>query len=124
MAQVVVADTNGLMGPFQFGFNLDEELGRLLEDYEVVVPTPVVRELELLAGRSREAKAALELVGRWERVESEHRPDEAVVRVAMERAGAILTNDREIIARCRELGVPVIRVRGGTRLEFERRGGL
>lgn len=118
MARTVVADTNGLMAPFQFGFNLDEELGRLLEDYEVVVPVPVVRELEILARRRREAKAALSLVSRWDLVESPFEPDEAVIQVAMERGGVILTNDRALIARAKDVGIPVIRVRGGARLDF------
>ena len=39
----VVLDANALMLPFQFSINLDVELGRLLGECDVYVPSSVVR---------------------------------------------------------------------------------
>ena len=35
---VVVADSNALMSVFRLSLNIDEEMGRLLNDWEMVVP--------------------------------------------------------------------------------------
>ena len=46
--RVVLLDSNALLMPFQFPIHLDAELRRLLGDVEVVVPEPVLAELEFL----------------------------------------------------------------------------
>lgn len=118
-ATQVVLDANGLMAPFQFRFNLDVELGRLLGAYDLVVPRSVVQELEGLAKSHRTARAALKLLNRCRIVDSEGRGDEAVVEVAHRLRGVVLTNDRPLIQALRTEGIPVLRVLHRGHLGYE-----
>ncbi|RLF65227.1 MAG: twitching motility protein PilT, partial [Thermoplasmata archaeon] len=43
---IVVADTNFLLAPFQFRFNLEYELERVLGGYKIVIPKRVLNELK------------------------------------------------------------------------------
>lgn len=122
--RAVVADANGLMMPFQFGFNLDSELERLLGSFEIVVPTPVLGELEALAGRDRRAKAALALARRFRSLPVEGPADDAVLEAALQLSGIVLTNDRVLLGRCRRNGIPRIRLRSGSHLVYEGPGAL
>ncbi len=115
----VVADANGFMMPFQFHFNLDRELGRLLGDYELVVPRAVLQELEALAREHRSARAALELARRCRIVDAPGGADEALVAIARRLQGVALTNDRGMIAALRASGIPVVRLGDRSRLIYE-----
>ena len=109
MVRAVVLDANALMMPFQFRLNLDRELERLLGQVSVLVPSSVVTELSGLDGR--DAKAALALAEKYEVVETASRGDDAVLEVAVGRGAALVTNDRGLISRAKEQGVPIIRLR-------------
>ncbi len=115
----MVADANGLMMPFQFRFNLDQELGRLLGDFELVVPRAVLRELEALAPEHRSARAALQLAQRCRIIDAQGGADEALVEIAQRLKGVALTNDRGVIAALRASGVPVVRLGDRSRLIYE-----
>ena len=116
----VVADVNGLMMPFQFGINLDSQLARLLGACKIVVPESVVGELVNLSKRIPEARAALALARRCERVPvGAANPDEAILTLAKERKAYVLTNDAGLIALLRKARIPVIRMRGRTHLAVE-----
>ncbi len=115
----VVADANGLMAPFQFRFNLDTELDRLLGAYELVVPRAVARELEGLAKEHRSARAALSLLSRCRIVDAEGEGDEAIVEVARRVRGIVLTNDQTLIQVLRSEGIPIVRVRDRSHLAYE-----
>jgi len=96
--------------PFQFGVNLDNELRRLFGEVPVFVPSSVLGELSNVTDKN--GKAALSLARKYSIVETELRGDDAVLTIAQERSAAVVTNDRELIGRLRELGIPVIRLRG------------
>ena len=118
--QKIVADTNGLLLPFQFRVNLDAELDRLLGDHEIVVPGPVVSELEHLAQRDRHARAALYLARKLPCVTVDARSaDDAVIGVAKELGACVLTNDRALLERLRQLGIPRVSLRSRSRLVLE-----
>lgn len=110
VAKAVVLDANALLMPFQFRVNIDIELKRLLGEMPIFVPSSVLGELSGLADKS--AKAALSLARRYQIVETELRGDDAVLSIAEQRSAAVLTNDRELIRRLRERGIPVVRLRG------------
>lgn len=113
----VIADVNGLMMPFQFKINLDSELRRLLGSYDIVVPESVVGELVNLSRRIPEAKAALGLAERCERVPvTAPSPDDAIIALARERRAHVLTNDAGLIKLLRKARVPVVRMRGRNHL--------
>jgi hypothetical protein len=108
--KAVVLDANALMMPFQFGVNMDKELRRLFGEVPVFVPSSVLGELSNIVDKN--AKAALSLARKYSVVETELSGDDAVLTIAKERSAAVVTNDRELIKRLRELGIPVIRLRG------------
>jgi len=106
----IVLDANALLMPFQFKVNIDRELSRLFGDIPVFVPSSVLGELARSGDRSSEA--ALKLARKYRIVETELSGDEAVIDVALRRNAAVLTNDRELIRRLRELRITVVRLRG------------
>ena len=116
----VVLDTNALMMPVECGVRVFEELDRLLDAPEPVVPAAVVAELEKLSeGAGEEATAAsvgLDLVERCVVRETEaDYADDAVLEHARE-GGHAVTNDGPLRERLREAGVPVICLRGRNKL--------
>ena len=116
----VAVDTNALMMPVEADVRLFDELDRLLGSYEAVVPEAVVAELEKLAdGNGVEATAASvgrDLVERCTVVSTDaDYADDAIVELAADCEYAV-TNDRPLRRRLSEAGVPVICLRGGTKL--------
>jgi rRNA-processing protein FCF1 len=116
----VVVDTNALMMPIEADTRLFDELDRLLDSYEAVVPEPVVAELERLAEGAGEAATAAsvgrDLAERCEIVATDAEyADDAVVELADDSEYAV-TNDRPLRERLLERGVPVICLRGRAKL--------
>jgi len=109
MPKAVILDTNALLMPFQFKVNLDRELKRLFGEIPVFVPSSVLGELANLPDKN--SKAALALARKYKIVETELRGDDAVLDLAIRREGAVVTNDKGLIARLREEGLPVVRLR-------------
>lgn len=133
----VAVDTNALMMPVENGVRLFDELDRLLgeravrttterpsedgsQGYEAVVPESVVGELEKLAeGHGEEATAAsvgLDLVDRCTVVSTEATyADDAIVELAAD-CDYVVTNDGPLKRRLAERAVPVICLRGRSKL--------
>ncbi|MFH0815603.1 MAG: twitching motility protein PilT [Methanobacteriota archaeon] len=113
----VVADVNGLMMPFQFKFNLDSELTRLLGSYTILVPESVVGELVNLSKRIPEARAALGLARRCECITVvASNPDEALITLARDRKAYVLTNDVGLITLLKKARIPIVRMKGRNHL--------
>ena len=117
---VVIADANSLIAPFKRKFNIDAELGRILGDYRIMIPEPIVGELERLAGTNIHARGALKLARSLEVVRARKRGDDSVLELAKKHKGIVMTNDAELIARARKAKLNVIRLREGCRLEMVR----
>jgi rRNA-processing protein FCF1 len=98
------------MMPFQFKLHLDRELKRLFGELPILVPSSVIG--ELARSIDPKAKAALALARKYQIAETDLSGDDAVIDMAERRSAAVVTNDRELIARLREKKVPVIRLRG------------
>lgn len=116
----VAVDTNALMMPVECDVRLFDELDRLLNDYELVVPETVVAELDKLAeGNGQEGVAASvgrDLVDRCTVVATdESYADDAVLALGQECAYAV-TNDKPLRQRLADAGVPVICLRGEHKL--------
>jgi len=116
----VVLDANALMLPFQFRVNLDAELVRLLGACDVFVPSSVLRELERLAARDRDAKAALALAAKYAVHEAPGIGDAAVVAAAKDLRAHVVTSDRGLLAVLRAERIPRITLRSRTHLVLER----
>ena len=111
----VLLDTNFLLVPFQFGVDVFAELDRLLDvEYEIIVPAPVVRELERLAGKrgkeARDARSAMELVKGFKVLEMGGDADAALLSLAGGDT-VICTNDKLLRERVRQKRAPVIYMR-------------
>jgi rRNA-processing protein FCF1 len=109
LVKAVVLDANALLMPFQFRMNLDKEISRLLGEIRVLVPSSVLHEISRL--KTREAKAAMALARKYEVVETELAGDDGVLDVAVRNEAAVVTNDRELMSRLKEVGLPVVRLR-------------
>jgi rRNA-processing protein FCF1 len=125
--QVVVLDANALMMPFQFGINIDLELGRLVPGCEIVVPSSVIAELRAVLEKTNDptARGALSLAPKYRIFKTGGAGsktgvsgDEAILGVARGLKAVIVTNDRELRARAQAAGLKVIGLRGKNHLEF------
>ena len=115
----VVVDANALMMPFQIKLNLDAELSGLLGDHELLVPKPIVGELERLSATSREAGAALKLAGTRRIMKTQSAGDNSVLELAKKEGAYILSNDKEVIKEAVKEGLKVIRLKEGSHLAIE-----
>ncbi|HDN95803.1 MAG: twitching motility protein PilT [Thermoplasmata archaeon] len=123
--RAVVLDTNALMMPYQFGINIEKELNRLLGICRIIVPRTVVEEMEKLAEEGgevgRAAKLGLSIIRKrgFRLVETESKGDEGVLETAIKMDAAIVTNDKELKKKAKELRLPIIYLREGCKLEME-----
>ncbi|MCD6574022.1 MAG: hypothetical protein J7K95_08035 [Thermoplasmata archaeon] len=121
----VVLDTNALLFPYQLGINIEKEITRLLGICRIMVPTSVIKEAERLAAGdgsvSTAAKLGLSIVRKrdFQIIETVYEGDDGVMDVAVKMNAAIVTNDKELKKKAKEMGLPVIYVRGESRLEIE-----
>ena len=124
--KIVILDSSALMMLFEFSIDLEGELTRLLGKYHIVVPKPILEELEFLsehgAGKKRfVAKSSLELVRRYNIVDIDNigKGDNAVFHLAQKLPGIVVTNDRELRKRLREASLRTIYLRGKKQLALE-----
>ena len=119
----VVLDTNALMAPVEVDVRVFEELDRLLGEHEAVVPRAVLSELDDLADGNGEAATAASVGsdlahGECEVVEHDAEyADDAVLEAGRD-ADYAVTSDMPLRERLLEANVPVISLRGRTKLEI------
>lgn len=116
---VAVLDANALLLPFQFRLNLELELRRLLGECRIVVPEPVLGELDVNLASDRWAKAARQLASKFPSEPAQTRGDDAVIEVAQRLGGVVVTNDAAMIDRLRDLRIPRIFLRSRNHLTAE-----
>ena len=124
----VALDTSALMMPVELDVRLFDELARVADDYDAVVPEAVVEELRELSagGGGIEGTAAsvgydlaVERVARVDTTESY--ADDALVELAEDgRVDAVVTNDQPLRDRVLDASVPVIALRGTNKLDITR----
>jgi len=121
MAVTVIADTSALLAMFEFKVDVESELQRLLGKVELLVPSSVIDELKGLSKRKRSASAALGLIMKrgFKVVEAEGKGDAAILDLATRMRCPVLTNDSALKLALRERSIPVIYLRGLTKLEVE-----
>ncbi len=115
----IVADANALIAPFKLKFNIDSELTRILGSYQILVPEPIIGELEKLAATNMNAKAALKLAHSREIRPTKSQGDDSVLELALKVRGFVMTNDRELIKRARYKKLKIIRVKENGKLAPE-----
>jgi len=110
---------------FEFSIDLEDELTRLLGLCHIVVPKPILRELTFLSekgmgNKNIKARAALKLIEKYDTVEvKEKTGDDAVLTLAKQTGGIVVTNDRELRKRLKEQSLSVVFLRAKKRLMIE-----
>ena len=124
--KIIIMDSSAIMMCFEFSIDLEEELTSLLGKCHIIIPKSIIEELELLARhgkgkKKRLAKPALDMAKRYDISElgTGEKGDNAVIHIAKELSGIVVTNDRELRKRLREISIKVIYLRGKKRLVFE-----
>jgi rRNA-processing protein FCF1 len=123
--KTVILDSSAVLMFFEFSVDWEQELARLLDSYRIIVPTAVIRELEILANQTsnpkhRKASAALKLIQRYDTINTEAMTgDDAVLEAAKTTQGVILTNDTELRIRAKKDSIPVVFLRGKKKLALE-----
>jgi len=121
--KTVILDSSAILMFFEFSVDWKKELDRLLDGYYLVVPTPVVQELEILATRQsghKKAAAALKLIAPYDRIDQEaDTVDEALLKLAEKTHGYVVTNDTKLRKQLRKRGFPVIFLRGKKKLVLD-----
>ena len=125
----VILDSNAWFIPLEFRIDIFEQTKRLLNrNIDFVLLSPVEHELKLLAAKDspktrREALYALKLADKCKYVSIEHAEqtatDDVIIKVAKAWSSPVLTNDRQLRKRLRDISVPVIYVRQKSRLEID-----
>jgi len=123
--KTVILDTSAILMFFEFSVDWEQELMRLLDGYRIVVPTEVIKELEILSRqtastRKRKAAAALKLAKRYQTAETiAENADDAVIEAAKKTQGVVVTNDTELRKRLNHDSIPVIFLRGKKKLALD-----
>ena len=122
----VIADTSFLMIPSMFGVDIISELNRLLNRrYKLIIPKPVVKELEHLSVRGTPsersaARIGLVLVERGEVVPSRSSADDSILKLAEKGNCVVGTTDMLLQRKLKERGVIVVRLRQRSHLMLTR----
>jgi rRNA-processing protein FCF1 len=121
--KTVILDSSAILMFFEFSVDWKKELDRLLDSYDLVVPTAVVQELRILASRNsgqKKAVAALQLIAPYGTIDQEAETvDETLIKLAEKTHGYVVTNDTELRKQLRKRGFPVIFLRGKKKLVLD-----
>jgi len=123
--KTVILDSSAILMFFEFSVDWEKELSRLLDGFCIVVPTEVIKELEVLSkqtasARKRKASAALKLAKRYQTAETNaENADDAVIEAAKKTQGVVVTNDTELRKRLNHDSIPVIFLRGKKKLALD-----
>ena len=121
----VILDSSAIIMLFEFSIDLDDELTKLLGRYRIIVPQPILKELEFLSenGKGKKkiyAKASLKLIQRYDVLDTNDKiGDDSVLFLAKKLEGIVLTNDRELRNRTKNLSLHTIFLRGKKILALE-----
>jgi rRNA-processing protein FCF1 len=125
----IIVDSNALFIQLEFKIDIFSELSRLLNrNYELILLSPVKRELETLTQKSspktrKNATFALTLAEKFTYVKVQEKPneqtDDAIFRTAKQWKTPVFTNDKQLRQKLKDISVPVIYLRQKTRLEID-----
>ncbi len=125
----ILVDTNFLLSQFEFGVDVPTELQRVVaEPLTLLLPSVVLSELRMFAGKTgRRASAARFVLQNMEKmkrrfaielVESAGAADAWIIKFARKNSVTVATNDISLRKRLLALGVPVIAVKGKSKLDY------
>jgi len=130
--QKILIDTNMLLSQFEYAYDLPGELRRIaVEPFTLIIPSTVMAELNTIAGKTgKRAAAARFAIQNLPRIKTlfpievvtEHgfpsHADDWIFKYAQKNNSCVATNDVELRRRLLALGVPVIAVKGKSKLDY------
>ena len=130
--QKIIIDTNMLLSQFEYAYDLPGELRRIAsEPFALAIPSVVMVELHTIAGKTgNKASAArfalqnlpkIKTLFPVEIVEEKGFParaDDWIFKYAQKNHSCVATNDVALRRRLLALGVPVIAVKGKSKLDY------
>jgi len=123
--KIVILDSSAVMMLFEFSIDLEKELTSLLGLYNILVPTSIVKELELLSkkgiGKKKiKAKASLKFIEKFETIDVfDKYVDDSIIESAKKTSGIVVTNDMKLKNRLKKISIPVIFLRAKKKLVIE-----
>ena len=122
--RIVILDSSSILMLFEFSIDLEGELTLLLGKFRILVPRPIYDELIFLSkyGKGKKkynSKPALDLINKYEIIESEGTGDDSVLILAKELNGAVLTNDKGLRKRAKKLHLQTIYLREKSKLVLD-----
>jgi len=125
----IILDSSFLFVPSQFRIDIFEELSKLLNQrYDPILLSTTLNELLTMAekgspSRRKQASLTLKLAEKCRVINVEksweETNDDVILRIATEWKSPVATNDRELRRKLRNRDIPVIFLRGKSRLELE-----
>jgi len=130
--QKILIDTNMLLSQFEYAYDLPGELRRIAsEPFVLAIPSVVMVELNTIAGKTGNKAAAarfalqnlpkIKTLFPVEVVEEPGFPmraDDWIFKYAQKNHSCVATNDVALRRRLLALGVPVIAVKGKSKLDY------
>jgi len=125
----LLADTNFLLMPAEYGIDIAGELERLMDGpFTLQIPSGAIDEVKALAGKAgRRSAAARFFLNNFEnyksRLKMEVLPsagpvDEWIIKHAQKNKNLVATNDVLLRRRLLAFGVPVLAMKGKSKLSF------
>ena len=123
----VFLDTNAIFTIFEFSFNFESELTRLLGSFVIKIPVAVSQEIEIIQKRGKGkqkklARPALQFIKRypiWDHPDYKN-ADDALLHEAGKVNAVVFTNDIDLRNRLKEKRIPRIFLRGKHQLVLEK----
>ena len=125
----IIADTNFLLMPFEHRIDMASELLRIMhEPFTLIIFSGTQNELQTLAGRVGKRAAAARFVlqnmetirkkFKVETIASTGEVDRWIIKFVQENSVCVATNDIPLRMKLKALGVPVISMKGKSKLDF------
>ena len=123
--KTVILDSSAIMMLFEFSIDLEKELTRLLGNYQIIIPTPILKELTFLSKHGKgekkiKAKASLKLIEKYETFDVINKSgDDSILELAKRTNSIVVTNDKELKKRLKKSSISVIFLRAKKKLMME-----
>lgn len=121
--KTVILDSSAILMFFEFSLDWENELYSVVGAYHLVVPSAVVKELQMLANRGagqKKAAAALKLIEKYESIDEDSPyADEAILKIAQKTKGIVVTNDTALRQLLKKQGNSVVFLRGKKKLVLD-----
>jgi rRNA-processing protein FCF1 len=125
----VIVDTNFLLMQFEYGVDMPSELRRIIHSpITLVIPSVTMDELSMLSGgKGNSAMAARFVLQNMDKLRkaftievapSAGKADEWIIKYAAQNLLCVATNDVPMRKRLLALGLPVIAMKGKSKLDF------